>query len=227
MISSTTLFRPSSHDSSVARNSPVETSRTPIPTRPASVGDGCHQKVVKLCVEHRILDDRAGGEDARDAAFDESLRLLGIFDLVADGSFVALMAISRVTYRSRAWCGTPAIGMRVPACLSSRPVQRDLELGGEDFGVPRRTLHKSRRRASSSRNIGPLRLDVEILPHHGRQVGKGKVCGHGQGSGVSGSGIVTCQRRCTVPDASTIWSWNKPWGSISAGRPCVSALTST
>ena len=151
----------------------METSTTPRPLGDLPPGDGGDQVVVALGVQHGVFHDRAGGQNARDLALDQPLRQLGVFDLVADGGLVALgdqpgdvpfQGVVRDAGHRDAR----------PGRLVLAPRQRDLQFAGDGLGVLAVGLIEVAD-AHQQTHIGPLGLDLKVLPHHRRQVVQGNV----------------------------------------------------
>ena len=101
---------------------------------------------------------RAGAEDLRDVALDE-LAGLGLFDLIADGDFLALPEqLADITF-----------GGVVRDATHRRAVasgEREIEQAGRGLGVVKKHFVEIAEPEQQQRVAGNLGLDAPVLLHH-------------------------------------------------------------
>ncbi len=136
-----------------------------------------HEQILAALVEQRFVGQRAGREDAHHPALHRTFGRRGIADLLAQRHRFAEPHQSGKVLLGRV-VGHTGHGDRFAAGLATRG-QRDVEQARGLARVLEEQLVEIAHTVEQQ-GVGMLRLDAQVLLHHGRVCGKGVGCGgHG------------------------------------------------
>ena len=125
----------------------------------------CRQKIILAVVENSVADGDAGGYKLGYAAFDELLRCLRVFELLADGHALA------GAHELRQICVEGMVGKPCQFDILRRAVGAPCQRDAQNFAGRHRVVGKSLIEIAHTKEqhrVGVLLLSLDILLHQRR-----------------------------------------------------------